>query len=187
MVRPRAQEKAEQVLAAATALFAERGYEAVSVADVAARAGVGLSTLYLRFAGKEALGNAVLRRCKVAWAQATLDDWPADASPAEQFQIYWARLHEFARTQPEEAAYAERRPVAHSIDDDTAALVTDLHHRSTTLLRRWVGAGGLDVEVAAALIHGTFWNVYVLPVPPRRRAALLRQAGTAVWRALSPP
>jgi TetR/AcrR family transcriptional regulator, repressor of fatR-cypB operon len=138
MVRPRSQEKAEQILAAATALFAERGYEAVNVADVATRAGVGLSTLYPRFTGKEALGNAVLSHCKLAWAHATLDDWPADAIPAEQFQTYWARLYGFARTQPDEAAYAERRPVAHHIDDDTAALMTDLHRRSTALLRRWV-------------------------------------------------
>lgn len=185
MVRPRAREKEEQVLAAATALFAERGYEAVSVADVAARAGVGLSTLYLRFAGKEALGNAVLRHCKLAWARATLDDWPAEATPAEQFQTYWARLHEFARTRPNEAAYAERRPVAHAIEDGTGELLADLHHRSTGVLRGWVGTGGLDVEVAGALVHGTFWNVYALRVSPRRRAALLRQAGTAVWRALT--
>jgi AcrR family transcriptional regulator len=185
MVRPRDRDKEEQVLAAATALFAERGYEAVTVADVAARAGVGLSTLYLRFAGKEALGNAVLRRCKQAWAQATLDDWPAGATPAEQFQTYWARLHDFARTRPDEAAYAERRPVAHALDDATTALLTELHHRSTGVLRGWVGPGGLDVEVAAALIHGTFWNVYSLPVSQRRRTALLRQAGAAVWRALS--
>jgi AcrR family transcriptional regulator len=185
MVRPRAPEKDERVIAAATALFAERGYPAVTVADVAARAGVGLSTLYLRFPGKEALGNAVLRHCKSAWARATLDNWPDQAAPAEQFQTYWDRLHAFARAHPAEATYAERRPVAHPLDDDTQALLAELHHRSTLVLRHWVGANRLDVDVAAALIHGTFWTVYALPVPTRRRAALLRQARQAVWRSLS--
>jgi AcrR family transcriptional regulator len=185
MVRPRAREKESQVIAAATALFAARGYVAVTVADVAARAGVGLSTLYLRFPSKEALGNAVLRHCKSAWARATLDDWPAAATPAEQFQTYWTRLHAFARTNAAEATYAERRPVAHTLDDETEALIADLHRRSTVIIRHWVGAGGLQVDVAGALIHGTFWGVYALPVPPRRRAVLLRQASHAVWHCLS--
>jgi AcrR family transcriptional regulator len=185
MVRPRAREKEELVIAAATALFAERGYAAVTVADVAARAGVGLSTLYLRFAGKEALGNAVLRHCKSAWARATLDRLPASATPVEQFATYWSRLHNFARTNPAEATYAERRPVAHALDAETEALMVELHRRSTLVLRGWVGPDGLDVDVAGALIHGTFWNVLALPASARRRAALLRQAGDAVWRALS--
>jgi AcrR family transcriptional regulator len=185
MVRPRVKEKEQQVLLAATALFAERGYTAVTVADVAARAEVGLSTLYLRFPSKEALGNAVVRHCKLTWAQTTLDDLPVDLSPREQFETYWTRLQTFARTRPAEAAYAERRPVPHDLDSETLALMTDLRQRSTQLLRQWLRADGLDVDVAAALIHGTFWNVHSLPVSPRRRSALLRQAGDAVWHAMS--
>jgi AcrR family transcriptional regulator len=185
MVRPRVKEKEQQVLLAATALFAERGYTAVTVADVAARAGVGLNTLYLRFPSKEALGNAVLRHCKLTWAQTTLDDLPADTSPREQFHTYWQRLQTFARVTPNEAAYAERRPVPHELDSETLALMTELHNRSTALLRRWLSPDGIHTDVAAALIHGTFWNVHSLPVPPRRRTALLRQAGRAVWHAMT--
>jgi AcrR family transcriptional regulator len=185
MARPRAKEKEQQVLLAATALFAERGYTTVTVADVAARAGVGLSTLYLRFPSKDALGNAVLRHCKLTWARTTLDNLPADAPPQEQFQVYWTRLQTFARTMPNEAAYAERRPVPHDLDSDTVALMTELGQRSTRLLRGWLHRDGPDVDVAAALIHGTFWNVHALPVSPRRRSALMRQAGHAVWHALS--
>lgn len=180
-------EKEQQVLLAATALFAERGFTAVTVADVAARAGVGLSTLYLRFPSKEALGNAVLRHCKLTWARTTLDDLPVDASPHEQFQTYWSRLQAYARVSPNEAAYAERRPVPHELDTETVALMAELGERSTGLLRRWLRADGIDVEVAAALIHGTFWNVHSLQVAPRRRAALLRQAGQAVWHAMTAP
>jgi hypothetical protein len=67
----------------------------------------------LRFPSKEALGNAVLRHCKLVWAQTTIDDLPPDASPREQFDTYWTRLATFARTRPDEAAYADRRPVPH--------------------------------------------------------------------------
>jgi AcrR family transcriptional regulator len=185
MARPRATEKEQQVLLAATALFAARGYPAVTVADVAARAGVGLSTLYLRFQSKEALGNAVLRHCKRTWARSTIDDLPADVSPREQFDAYWTRLLAYVRARPDEAAYAQRRPVPHDLDAETLALMAELGRRSHALLRRWLPEDGLDVEVAAALIHGTFWDVHALPVVPRRRAALMRQAGQAVWHALT--
>jgi AcrR family transcriptional regulator len=185
MARPRSKEKEQQVLLAATTLFAEHGYQAVTVADVAARAGVGLSTLYLRFPGKEALGNAVLRHCKQTWASATIDGLPLDASPQEQFAAYWNRLQAYARTKPDEAAYAHRRPVPHDLDAETLALMAELGQRSTAILRRWLPADGIDVEVATALIHGTFWDVHCQPVAPRHRSALMRQAGQAVWQALT--
>jgi AcrR family transcriptional regulator len=185
VARPRAKEKEQQVLLAATTLFAERGYQAVTVADVAARAGVGLSTLYLRFPSKEALGNAVLRHCKQTWASATIDDLPAEASPQEQFAAYWTRLQAYARTRPDEAAYAQRRPVPHELDAETRTLMAELGQRSAAILRRWLPADGLDVEVASALIHGTFWDIHSQPMVPRRRSALMRQAGQAVWHALA--
>jgi AcrR family transcriptional regulator len=189
VVRPRSSEKDDQILRAATTLFAEHGYPVVTVADIAKQAQVGLSTVYLRFPGKEALGNAVYRRCKRAWARATLDKVPAGATPAEQFHAYWRHLHTFAKTQPDEWTYAERGPVGHAVDPDTATLLDELHGRSARLLRSWLAAspGRVGPEVAAALIHGTFGQVVTLPVPPRRRAALLRQAGDAVWSAISTP
>lgn len=48
----------EKILAAAAVLFAERGLE-VSLDDVAHEAGVGVGTLYRRFADKEALVEAL--------------------------------------------------------------------------------------------------------------------------------
>lgn len=49
-----------RILAAAEALFAERGLEAVSMDDIAAAAGVGKGTLYRRFGDKSGLGVAIL-------------------------------------------------------------------------------------------------------------------------------
>lgn len=187
VVRPRSSAKDDEILLAATTLFARHGYPDVTVADVSRAAHVGLSTVYLRFPGKEALGNEVYRRCKRAWAESTLDRVPADAAPAEQFQAYWSSLHRFARTRPQEWAYAERGPVGYSPDADTLALLEELHGRSTRLLRSWIATapGRMSPEVAAALIHGTFGQVFTLPVSARRRSALLRQAGGAVWTALT--
>jgi AcrR family transcriptional regulator len=51
----------EAILDAALSVFAERGYEAARLDDVAERAGVAKGTLYLYFADKEALFEEVIR------------------------------------------------------------------------------------------------------------------------------
>jgi AcrR family transcriptional regulator len=51
----------EAILHAALTVFAERGYEAARLDDMAARAGVAKGTLYLYFKDKEALFEALVR------------------------------------------------------------------------------------------------------------------------------
>jgi AcrR family transcriptional regulator len=62
-----AAEKTARIVAAAEELFAERLYDQVSLPDVASRAGVGLQTLFRRFASKEELvrGVAAVARDRV--------------------------------------------------------------------------------------------------------------------------
>jgi AcrR family transcriptional regulator len=62
----RKQERPAELLAAALALFVERGYAATRLEDVAARAGVSKGTLYLYFENKEELFKAVVRENIVA-------------------------------------------------------------------------------------------------------------------------
>lgn len=56
----RKEERPGELLAAALALFVERGYSATRLDDVAARAGVTKGTLYLYYENKEALFKAVV-------------------------------------------------------------------------------------------------------------------------------
>jgi len=53
--RPRSADTDEAILAAARALLAERGWDGMSLGDVAARAGVAKTTLYRRWPGKAEL------------------------------------------------------------------------------------------------------------------------------------
>jgi AcrR family transcriptional regulator len=59
--RRRKEARPDEILAAALASFAERGFAATRLEDVAARAGVSKGTLYLYFKGKEELFEAVVR------------------------------------------------------------------------------------------------------------------------------
>lgn len=57
----RKEARPQELLAAALALFVERGYALTRLDDVAAQAGVSKGTLYLYFANKEELFKAVVR------------------------------------------------------------------------------------------------------------------------------
>jgi AcrR family transcriptional regulator len=64
--RRRKEDRPGEIVAAALACFAERGFAATRLDDVAHRAGVTKGTLYLYFPNKEELFKAVVRRTIVA-------------------------------------------------------------------------------------------------------------------------
>lgn len=62
MPRPLIPDRRGRVLAAARELILERGWPAVTVADIAARSGIGKGAVYLEFPDKPAILDAVLNR-----------------------------------------------------------------------------------------------------------------------------
>jgi AcrR family transcriptional regulator len=71
-----------EIVAAALACFAERGFAATRLDDVAKRAGVTKGTLYLYFANKEDLFKAVVRQsvvANIAFSEALVDESPEPA------------------------------------------------------------------------------------------------------------
>ncbi|MEZ7137772.1 TetR/AcrR family transcriptional regulator [Komagataeibacter sp. SM21] len=55
-------QRVEELLAAASDLMAERGYEATTMAEIAARAGAKIGSLYRFFPNKEAVADALVQR-----------------------------------------------------------------------------------------------------------------------------
>ncbi|MBC7278503.1 TetR/AcrR family transcriptional regulator [Nocardioides sp.] len=68
-----AQEKRELILAAATALFLELGYDRTSLARIAERSGVSRATLFKQFPSKAALFDAMVTE---SWSTADDEDPP---------------------------------------------------------------------------------------------------------------
>jgi AcrR family transcriptional regulator len=87
--------KAAEIVLAASALFAEAGYENTSMASVARAAGVTTTTIYWYFADKEALLVAVLDHL----LREMLDGLDAQADRAWTDQLLWVveRLREQSR------------------------------------------------------------------------------------------
>lgn len=172
----------------ATDLFASSGYSSVKVPEIAAKARVGLNTLYRYFPSKECLGNAVYRRSITIWLEATLDRWPEDRSPIEQFEFYWSQLCLYAEQHHTVAVYNEREPQGYEMDVATLSLKKHVDRRVTEVLGSWVGSKqvkDLPEEVLKALIHGTFQKILELPVSKRKRRELFRDAGDAIWDAIA--
>ncbi len=77
-------ERANQILAAADALFGEQGYDAISVRDVAEAAGVNKALVFYYFDNKEALFERVMARYYAAHEQALRDALGEDGSVGER-------------------------------------------------------------------------------------------------------
>src|ERR1700761_3826363 len=67
--RERGQVRVAAIMEAGAALFREKGFEAVTMSDIAARSGTAFGSLYRFFPSKEALADALLLR----FAERTLD------------------------------------------------------------------------------------------------------------------
>jgi AcrR family transcriptional regulator len=94
--RRRKEARPTEILVAALALFAERGFAATRLDDVALRAGVTKGTLYLYFPNKQELFEAVVRQALVPsleWGEALLGkpDEPA-ALLMERLMRSWTEL-----------------------------------------------------------------------------------------------
>jgi AcrR family transcriptional regulator len=94
--RRRKEARPAELLAAALACFAERGFAATRLEDVAARAGVTKGTLYLYFRSKEELFKAVVRQSlvpSIARGEAIVaqSDEPSIAL-IERLLLEWAKL-----------------------------------------------------------------------------------------------
>ncbi|MFF1541186.1 TetR/AcrR family transcriptional regulator [Microbacterium sp. NPDC058269] len=62
MPRHRVPDRRDRILDAAEALVLTRGFDAMSVASIAGRAGIGKGAVYLEFAGKREILDALLQR-----------------------------------------------------------------------------------------------------------------------------
>jgi AcrR family transcriptional regulator len=86
----------EAILAAALELFAERGYDATTVADIRARAGASTGSLYHHFESKEAIGAALRVEVLAAYQDAVLRELGRHARAEDgvravvRFHVAWA-------------------------------------------------------------------------------------------------
>jgi AcrR family transcriptional regulator len=95
----RKEERAPEILEAALACFAEKGFAGTRMDDIATRAGITKGTIYLYFKSKEELFKALARQSigeRIAAITAQLQG--SDSPAAEQLRFVLTTLGHFAST-----------------------------------------------------------------------------------------
>jgi AcrR family transcriptional regulator len=153
MATLRHDEKRRRILAAATAVFAEREFHQVHVSEVASRAGVGKGTLYLYFPTKDQLHRVALEgsleRVAAEVEAAARSDAPVDEVlrriVLSILRFFWRRQDLLALVQRYEQqtprrASERRRRVVRAVED--------------ALARHRLGGSGAARHLAAAFLLG---------------------------------
>ena len=161
---------ANEILAAADALFSERGVERTSMADIAARAGLAVGTLYNHFRDREALLSTLLdnHHCKLLGElDATLADCAEQAFAEQLHRVLTCFFAGFERYRPlieslllhscGALATASRRP----------KVMREIYNRFEILAKRGLDQKVLDerlVRLLPTLLLGVARTVLVAPI-----------------------
>lgn len=143
MVRPSSEAKREAIIAAAARAFFNQGYEATSIEQVAADAGVSKVTIYSYFGGKPALFSATVEHECALMAGMMQVEPPGHGRPfREQLQALGDAFHHFL-SRPEIMKFD--RCIAAEADRDPAIGDTFMNAGPRPMCRRMA-----DVIAAAA-------------------------------------
>lgn len=155
-----AQRTREQVLDAAAECFGEQDYDAVSLKDIAARAGVGLQTVVRTAGSKEALFGLVAER----FLTATMEGF--DLTRLHTWQDGLAHLMTFYETFGD-------RTMRVITQEHRVPLVREYTQRSRALQAAWI-----------QLHHGSAFEGLSENDRKRRMAMVLTLTGARTWYAL---
>lgn len=160
---PKGQRTADRLLDAAEILFAQHGYEATALRDVAAAVDIQQPGLYRHFASKDALYRQVLQRA----LQPLADEMEATiARPASEgsFRTLTARLIDVLAQHPNVSLLLIRSLLSSSSNRDEIGLewvnrLADYGRRITSAAELEPDAGDLVLQIVAIfnLMFGYFW------------------------------
>ncbi len=188
-----APERRELIEQAASELFAERGYRATSIDEVARRAGVTAPVVYDHFASKLELHRSLLERhyaeLRRVWREQLSDDAPAEIRVPRAIDAWYAYL--------EEHPYASRmlfydttgEPEVRSMHEQVIAgsrgAIMPLFSRELATAGA-APAGPLELEMAWEAFRGVlqrlalWWSEH--PEVPRER--VVASVMNAIWMGL---
>jgi AcrR family transcriptional regulator len=150
-------DKRDRLLAAALELFETRGFDGVTVPEIAAKAGVAVGTVYRYFETKEALVNVLYRHWKTLYNEVVLAPVPENISIRRQFGTYWQRMTLFARARPIATRFMDLHHHGAWLDEESRALGRNYREAAEAFVARGRRAGvlrPLDPVLITALLWG---------------------------------
>jgi len=176
----------DEILGAAEKVFAERGYHAANIADIAAELGMGHGTFYRYFGNKRDIAVHVVERVVERISLVVADEDPDASTTVDEYREQVVRIGNALFD-----AFLEDEHLAQLFFYEATSVDTELTARINQALdlfrdytarylvngaRRGFLRDGLDVEVTAAAINGMIFE------GARRLAASSTAAGDDVDR-----
>ncbi|MFD8949378.1 TetR/AcrR family transcriptional regulator [Streptomyces xanthophaeus] len=162
-----------QLAATALELFLERGFDAVSVADVAAAAEVSKPTLFRYFPSKEDL---VLDRFADHQDEAAriVRERPAGQGPVQALHAHFL------------AALAERDPITGLCDHPNVLAFQGLLYSTASLGSRMAHYTAREVELLAAVLEAESVPPFAARLAALHMVTVRQELGRGNWRRLDP-
>jgi AcrR family transcriptional regulator len=146
-----APERRERILAAATEVFAERGYAGASMAEIAARAGVVASVIYDHFRSKRDLHIALLE-LHGSWLIENSITTTKVAEPRQMLHASVDALYRLLEQDPFAWRFIFRDPPA---DAEIAGAWRAIHDGATAGIAALIEAGAPEVEWVEGIDRST--------------------------------
>jgi AcrR family transcriptional regulator len=175
------EERPQQILDAALAVFAEHGIDAAKLEEIATRAGVSKGTIYLYFPSKEELFRAVIRQ-KIGPLIANADLVAAAGETAEQqMRAYLAHQWECLGREESEGWIRLVTFEIHKYPDLAAfhwdEIVRESHRILGEIIQRGIASGEFRPSdtvattrmIKALILMHVLWTGPRAPAPPEHR------------------
>ncbi|CAG6398629.1 TetR/AcrR family transcriptional regulator [Streptomyces cocklensis] len=185
---PRA-ERERQMLDAAVAVFARRGYRAASMDEIAEAAGVSKPLVYLYLNSKDELFSACIRREAAALTAAVRDAVEEGATPERQLWSGLLGFFEHAAVHPDgwTLLYSQARTVGEPFAAEVAVLRAEIVAFVAALIA--AACGSRDVEAYAHALVGAAESLAgwaaAAPAPAPTGKELAASLMTFAWSGLS--
>ncbi|MBQ5939499.1 MULTISPECIES: TetR/AcrR family transcriptional regulator [unclassified Massilia] len=142
------------ILAAATRLFAERGFEGTSIAAVAEHAGISKQNLLYYFPAKQDLYRRVLDDVLDDWLERMQHLAEAEGAPADVLRAYVAAKLRFSREQPWASRVYAMEVIggAKFYGEQIRERVVPLLRRDIEVFERWIREGRIAPVNATHLL-----------------------------------
>jgi AcrR family transcriptional regulator len=163
--RKRKRLRKEEIVAEATRLFAERGYEGASMGDLAERVGLRKASLFHHFPSKDVLYATVLRELMENVKVAILTSALAEGSFAQRLDALTDSLTDVLAAQP----YAARLLVREAMDwgpvmrEGLGRTVNDVLAAGLEFARAGQRAGEFNPELDTPQVIVSFVGIHFMP------------------------
>jgi len=197
--RRRKESRSAELLEAALHLFGEFGYAQTRLDDVAARAGISKGTVYLYFASKQDLFEAVVHERASPWINALAtrpidDEQPTDVVVREALLWGWNQFLESKLYLIARIVLGESNNFPHLAQAYLREVMGPIHRYLISLLERGIARGEIDGEASrervkamlAPLSWFALWRHALLSHgnPPMREDVYIHEAIEMAVRSL---